>query len=224
MNTEKQIELFKGTINKLEINKDLFDDMLNICVPEWNDSNGVYGFPNILNIEIKYNKLKKCQADICLHRSGDKAEWASLEIVSLDVEEKQQQKGIGRNLIKNIKQIAAILHIGKIYGDVFINEYHDSTGFYKKCGFEIYEGMPPRFEMKLNTIDMSLVVDQTGEFLVNQGMGKHVISEEERKEYCNNLEMFLSGKVGNEVVLIKGDTVLLINDVDIAGNILFYYN
>lgn len=112
-------------------------------IDEWDDQNGVTGFPRRYSLFIEYNDIPKSNMDLIFYIDQD-GNWSKVEILNIDVAENYRHQGFGRRLIKQAINIAKVVGAKRIYGDALEKNGYSSVGFYKKCGFEISEDSIPR--------------------------------------------------------------------------------
>jgi GNAT superfamily N-acetyltransferase len=62
---------------------------------------------------------------------------SALYVAFLGVEPEHVEKGVGRCLMEGVENIARMRGASKVHGDIYDLNKLDSTGFFKKLGYEI---------------------------------------------------------------------------------------
>ena len=132
----QQKKAFLELIEKL--NNYTFESDFDVKFPQWKSETGVTGFPNKYKLNIKYKNDSNSNIELDIHLD-QKGNWSSIEIVNIDINEKNQSKGLGRRLINLTINLAKTVGATKIYGIALETSNYSSVEFYEKCGFEIKE-------------------------------------------------------------------------------------
>ena len=112
-------------------------------IAEWNEQNGVVGFPSKYSLCIEYKDIPKSNMDLIFYLDQD-GNWSKVEILNINVAEMYRHQGFGRGLINQAINIAKVVGTKRICGDALKKNGYSSVGFYKKCGFDISEDSKPR--------------------------------------------------------------------------------
>lgn len=112
-------------------------------ITDWDAQTGVTGFPNAYSLRLEYKDIPESNMDLIFYLDQD-GMWSRVEIMSIDITERKRLQGLGRRLINYAINIAKEIGAKRIFGDVLDQNDYSSAGFYKKCGFEVYENSKPR--------------------------------------------------------------------------------
>ena len=91
------------------------DIIMNII--EWDVQKGVIGFPNTYSLFIEYRDVPKSNIDLKFYLDQDGI-WSNVEIIKIDIEERYQHHGFGRRLIIHTINIAKLVGVKRISGDI----------------------------------------------------------------------------------------------------------
>ena len=85
-------------------------------ITEWNEQNGVVGFPSKYSLCIEYRDIPKSNMDLIFYLDQD-GNWSKVEILNIDVAEIYRHQGFGSRLIKQAINIAKVVGAKRIRGD-----------------------------------------------------------------------------------------------------------